>query len=79
MQNEVAVDQPKTGMKVAAETGEAAIDSVAAAEAPTAAEVAEIFMIETSSAVVIATTVAETMAAAAVAAAAVVVAAVQAG
>ena len=36
--NEVAVDQLKTAMKVAAETGEAGISSVEAVEAATAAE-----------------------------------------
>ena len=72
VRNEVTVDQPKTVMQVAAETGEAAIGSVAVVEAATAAEAAETSMTETSSAVVVATAVAATVAAP-------VVAAVQAG
>ena len=52
--NEVAVDQLKTAMKVAAETGEAAISSVEAVEAATAAETS---MTDASSAIVVATAV----------------------
>ena len=61
--NEVAVDQLKTAMKVAAETGEAAISSVEAVEAATAAETS---MTEASSAIVVATAVAATVEAAGV-------------
>ena len=72
VRNVVALDQPKMAMKVAAETGEAAIGSVAAVEVATTVEEAELSMAETSSAVVVATAVAATAAAA-------VIAAVQAG
>ena len=41
MWNEVAVDQPKTVMRVGAETDKASIGSVAAVEVAMAAEVAE--------------------------------------
>ena len=47
MLNEVAVDQPITGMKVAAEIGEAANGSVAVVEAATAADAAETSMTDT--------------------------------
>ena len=57
MGNEVAVDQLKTVMKVAAKTGEAAISSVEAVEAATAAETS---MTEASSVIVVATAVAAT-------------------
>ena len=63
MGNEVAVDQLKTVMKVAAETGEAEISSVEAVEAATAAETS---MTEASSAIVVATAVAATVEAAVV-------------
>ena len=63
MRNEVAIDQPKTGMKVAVEIGEAAIGSVAM-EAATAAEAAKTSTTETSSAVMVATAVAASVAAA---------------
>ena len=66
MWNEVDVDQPKTVMRVGAETGEAAIGSVAAVEAAMAAEVAETSMTEASSVVVAVTAVVVTVAAAAV-------------
>ena len=46
MRNEVAVDQPKMVMKVAAETCEVEIGSVAAVEAVTAVEAAETSMTE---------------------------------
>ena len=72
VRNVVALDQPKMAMKVAAETGEAAIGSVAAVEVATTVEEAELSMAETSSVVVVATAVAATAAAA-------VIAAVQAG
>ena len=61
MVNEVAVDQLKTVMKVAAETGEAAISSVEAVEAATPVETS---MTEAPSAIVVATTVAATVEAA---------------
>ena len=53
--NEVAVGQLKTVMRVAAETGEAAISSVEAVEAATPAETS---MTEAPSAIVVATAVA---------------------
>ena len=68
VRNKVAVNQSKTVMRLGAETGEAAIGSVAAVEAAMAAEVAETLMTESSPAVVAATTVVATVAAAAVAA-----------
>ena len=68
VQNEVAVDQPKTVMRVGAEISEAVIGSVAAVEAAMTAEVKP-SMAEASSAVVAATAVVATVAAAAVAAA----------
>ena len=61
--NEVAVDQLKTVMKVAAETGEAAIGSVEAVEAATPAETS---MTEAPSAIVVATAVVATVEAAVV-------------
>ena len=61
--NEVAVDQLKTFMKVAAETGEAAISSVEAMEAAAPAETS---MTEAPSAIVVATAVAATVEAAVV-------------
>ena len=61
--NEVAVDQLKTVMKVAAKTGEAAISSVEAVEAATPAETS---MTEAPSAIVVAIAVATTVEAAVV-------------
>ena len=68
MWNEVAVDQPKTGMRVGAEADEAAIGSIAAVEAAMTAEVAGTWMTVASSAVVAATAVVAMVPAAAVAA-----------
>ena len=69
VQNEVvSADQPKTMIRVGAETCEAGIGSVAVVEAAMAAEVAETSMTEASSMVVAATAVVTTVAAAAVAA-----------
>ena len=56
--NEVAVDQLKTVVKVAAETGEAAISSVEAVEAATPAETS---MTEAPSSIVVATAMAATV------------------
>ena len=76
VQNEAAVDQPKTAMKVEVDRGETANDCVAAMETATEAEGAETSMAETSLSITVAVMMAETVAAAA---AAVVFAAVHVG